>query len=286
MGEGAKITLLLLGALLAAGGAAGLIFGLSPAAAAFPARDLALPGMLALGLGWGLVLYAATLPLQEPVAASLSSYPLMLNARLEEPLSRWLWLVKWLLAIPHAAILVVLWVAFAMLTTAAFLAIVATGRYPAAWFATNVGILRWSWRVGYYAYSAIATDRYPPFTLRDADYPAHLDVEYPPRVSRWLALVKWSLLAIPHYLIIAVFVGTSSRDSEPATHGLVPLLVLFAGVALLFTGRYPRGIFDLQVGLHRWIYRVVTYACLMHDAYPPFRLDLGSDDPPAETSNA
>jgi hypothetical protein len=103
-----------------------------------------------------------------------------------------------------------------------------------------------------------------------------------------LALVKGWLLAIPHYLIIGVFSGTSvSSDSSgengnaalQTRGGLLPLLVLFAGVALLFTGRYPRGIFDLVVGLHRWIYRVITYVALMHDAYPPFRVDLGGDEP-------
>src|SRR5213080_5579530 len=140
--------------------------------------------------------------------AAPSVYPLRVEGELHDHLSRWRWLVKWVLVIPHFIALVFLWIAFVVLTVVAFFAILFTGRYPRAIFDFNVGVLRWSWRVGFYSYSALGTDRYPPFTLGDAaDYPATLYVAYPERLSRGLVLVKWWLLALPHYLILAFLIG-------------------------------------------------------------------------------
>jgi Domain of unknown function (DUF4389) len=136
------------------------------------------------------------------------SYPVQVRARLDEPLSRWLWLVKWLLAIPHYLVLFFLWTAFAVATVIAFFAIVVTGRYPRPLSGFNRGVLRWSWRAGYYSYSALGTDRYPPFSLdEEPGYPATLDIAYPQRLSRGLVLVKWWLPAIPQYAITAVLAG-------------------------------------------------------------------------------
>jgi hypothetical protein len=202
-------------------------------------------------------------------------YPVRVEGELDPHLNRWLWLVKWLLVIPHLVVLVFLWIAFIVLTVVAFFAILITERYPRGIFDFNLGVMRWTWRVAFYSYNALGTDLYPPFTLAPVDdYPARLDVAYPERLSRGLVLVKWWLLAIPQYLVVGLFVGGSGWGAN-----LVGLLVLIAAVALLFTGRYLPDIFDLVLGLDRWAVRVVAYAALMRDEYPPFRLDMGSREP-------
>ena len=214
--------------------------------------------------------------------------PVRVDGRLEEPLSRWLWLVTWLLLIPHYIVLFFLGIAFAVLTVVAFFAILVTGRYPRSIFEFNLGFLRWAWRVAFYGYGALATDRYPPFTLRDVpDYPARLHIDYPERLSRGLVLVKWWLLAIPHYLVVALFVGGGLGGDEGGWDlpGLVGVLVLVAAVALLFTTRYLRTVFDFVMGMHRWTPRVAGYAFLMTDRYPPFRLDMGGAEPVSEPEN-
>lgn len=216
-------------------------------------------------------------------------FPVTVRARLDAPLNRWLWLVKWLLLIPHYLVLLFLWLAFVLVTVVAFVAVLITGRYPAALFGFNLGVIRWTWRVGYYGYSALGTDRYPPFTLAEQpDYPATVDIAYPERLSRGLVLVKSWLLAIPHYLILSLLAGsgTVAASSAAGDHwratasgaGLLGLCVLFAAIALLFTGRYPDGLYDVVTGINRWGLRVLAYAALMTDRYPPFRLDQGGED--------
>ena len=206
-------------------------------------------------------------------AAGGGAYPVAVEARPDEPLSRWMWLIKWFLAIPHFVLLWFLWAAFFVLSAVAIVAVAFTGRYPRGLFDFNVGVMRWSWRVSYYAYGALASDRYPPFTLERADYPAELEVPYPERLSRWKALVKFWLLAIPHYAILAALLGTwnAADGSAAGVPGMLQVLVVIAAVVLLFTGRYPREVFDLVVGIHRWAFRVLAYAAGMRDEYPPFR---------------
>ena len=230
----------------------------------------------------------------EPAGASTGSdpgqypgrgTPVTLSAALDPALSRWKWLVKWFLAIPHFVVLLFLWVAFVVLTVVVFFAILFTGRYPRGIFDFNVGVLRWTWRVSFYATDGgLGTDRYPPFRLSaQPGDPASLDIAYPDRLSRGLVLVKWWLLAIPHYAVLAILVGGTFWGLEDHagiySGGLLSLLVLIAALALLFTGRYPESIFNLVVGLNRWFYRVVAYVALMTDAYPPFRLDQGGTEP-------
>lgn len=219
----------------------------------------------------------------EPVRPAV--YPVRVRGDLDERLSRWLWLVKWILAIPHYIILIFLWIGFLLLTIVAFFAILITGSYPRSIFDINVGIMRWSWRVMFYSYNALGTDRYPPFSLHANDnYPADLSVDYPEHLSRGLVLVKWWLLAIPHYLILwAMTSGTIIIDTDSDYFNFMPplldVLVLIAAIALLFTARYPRGVFDFVLGINRWAYRVTAYATLMRDEYPPFRLDQGAREP-------
>jgi hypothetical protein len=215
-----------------------------------------------------------------------------LTGELDPGLSRWLWLVKWLLLIPHYIVLLFLWIAYFAVTVIAFFAILFTARYPRPLFDFTTGVLRWSWRVGFYGYSALGTDRYPPFSLERTDHPGEIDVPYPERLSRGLVLIKWWLLAIPQYIVIAILAGNwsfgwgggwgddwgwwsawSSFAWGPSGGGLIAILVLFAAIALLFTGRYPRGLFQLTVALNRWVYRVVAYVSLMRDEYPPFSVE-------------
>jgi hypothetical protein len=196
-------------------------------------------------------------------------YPVSIRGELTDLPSRGWWLLKWLLAIPHYIILVFLWVAFVVVCIIAFFAILITAKYPKGLFTFNAGVLRWTWRVGFYSYSALATDKYPPFGLQpDDSYPADLSIEYPEKLSRGLVLVKWWLLAIPHYIVVAFLQGGAGEGGA----GLTPILALFAAIALLFTGKYPEDIFKLVVGMNRWTYRVAAYASLMTDQYPPYRL--------------
>lgn len=224
-------------------------------------------------------------------APSPSSYPARLTGRSDPNLSRWLWLLKMILAIPHYIVLTFLGAGFVITTVIAGFAILFTGRYPRRLFDFNVGVLRWNWRVGFYAYAALGTDQYPPFTLARTDYPADFDIAYPEHLSRGLVLVKSWVLAVPHLIIVALiaadlilYPGTATGDlasgaQSSSGFSLLNLLVVVAGTFLLITGQYPRGLFDLLLGINRWLYRTIAYVALMTDDYPPFRLDPGSDEP-------
>ncbi|MVU76048.1 DUF4389 domain-containing protein [Nocardia sp. ET3-3] len=207
-------------------------------------------------------------------------YPVRVRGDLDPGLSRWMWIVKWILAIPHYIVLIFLSIAYLVVSIIAFFAILFTESYPRQLFDFNVGVMRWSWRVRFYALTQLGTDRYPPFSLApDPDYPADLEVDYPERLNRWLVLIKWWLLAIPQYLILSAFFGNNRNMGA-----LVAILVIIAMVGLLFTAVYPAGLYDLLMGINRWSFRVRAYASLMTDAYPPFRLDQGAREPDAAAS--
>ena len=198
----------------------------------------------------------------------MKTYPVNIRGELTVPPGGGLWLVKWLLVIPHIFILFFLTIAFVCVCIIAFFNILFAGKYPKSLFEFNTGVLRWWWRVGFYSYEALGTDKYPPFSLDpDPDYPADLEIAYPEKLSSGLVLVKWWLLAIPHYIIVGILVGGWFEWRL----GLTTVLAIIGIIVVLFKGQYPPEIFKLVVGMNRWSYRVAAYASLMTDEYPPFR---------------
>jgi hypothetical protein len=270
----------------------GVLLGLAAAGVLSAYRSLPLESgsaavaLLVLGAAVALIILGAAglgrgiAPGASQEADRFGNEPAQLTGQLDPQLSRWLWLVKWILAIPHYIILALLWIAFLVVTVAAGFAVLFTGRYPASLFQFAVGVLRWNWRVSFYAYGVLGTDHYPPFTLARADYPAEFDVAYPVKLSHWKVLFKSWLFALPQLLIVAALTG-SLGSSSTAGISLLSLLVCIAAVILLFTGVYRPEIFDLLMGINRWSLRTITYAALLSDQYPPFRLDQGPFDPPA-----
>ena len=135
-------------------------------------------------------------------------YPVNVRGDLSIPPGRWVWLFKWLLLIPHMIVLFFLTIGAAFCWVVSLFAILFTGKYPRWAFDYNVGVMRWGWRVNFYGYQALGTDKYPPFSLEpDANYPADLTVAYPEKLSNGLVLVKWWLLAIPQLIIVGIFQG-------------------------------------------------------------------------------
>ena len=193
--------------------------------------------------------------------AGFSEYPVDLTVEYQEEVNRFLWLIKWLLLLPHFIVLWFLSLPTIITTPLSWLAVVILGHYPTLLWEYHSGLLRWGWRVSYYSYEAGNTDQYPPFSFHSReDYPADLVVEYSETSSRLTGLFRW-LLIIPHWIITAIL-------SE-----IVGILVLFALIMVLFAGRYPKALFDIIMGMNIWIYRVQAYGWLLVDEYPPFRFE-------------
>lgn len=188
--------------------------------------------------------------------AASAPYPVSINIDYPEGLSRWKIFVKWLLIIPHLVVLSLFALLYFITAIIAFFAILLTGRYPRGLFDLAVGFYRWQLRVNVYTW--LMRDEYPPFGV-GGDYPARLVVAYPEQLSRWKPLVKW-LLAIPHMIILYGYAL------------LAEVITFVAFFAILFTGRYPRALFDLVAGYYRWSTRVQLYAFLLTDQYPPFSI--------------
>ena len=185
-------------------------------------------------------------------------YPVRFDVEYPETLSRLLIFVKWLLVIPHVIVLYFLQIVSTVLLIIAFFAILITAKYPEGLFKFNLGVMRWGANVN--AYAGLLRDEYPPFSLDAGQYPVTLDVDYPTDLNRWMVLIKW-LLVIPHLIIVAILLVVAW------------IATIVAWFAILFTGSYPKGIFDFVVGVDRWNLRVSAYAGFMTDRYPPFSLD-------------
>jgi hypothetical protein len=190
-------------------------------------------------------------------AAAGGGYPIRLNVPYPSELNRWLPLVKWLLAIPHLIILYFLQIAQQVVWLISLVAILITGQFPAGLFKFQVGIFRWTYNV--HAYIALMRDEYPPFSFDAGEYPVAYDVDPPQNLNRWLVLVKW-LLIIPHLIVWMLL----------AIAWVVVVIIAF--FAILFTTKYPQGLFEFSEGVLRWQARIYGYFFLFTDEYPPFSL--------------
>ncbi len=212
-----------------------------------------------------------TTPTKAPPVAAVPTeapeYPIAVRVDYPERLSRLLIFVKWLLAIPHFIVLGLYMIGLFFVAIAAWFSILFTGNQPRGLFDVIAGFDRWWLRV--IAYVWLLTDEYPPFSNEPGGYPVDLEVEYPERLSRGLIFIKWAL-TLPHWIVLVFYAMAA---------GVVTIIAWFA---ILFTARYPRGLFDFVVGYLRWYLRVVAYqgflvyyvptymGGLLTDKYPPF----------------
>lgn len=186
---------------------------------------------------------------------SRSIYPVRFEIAYPERLSRWKAFLRWLLVVPAAAIYYLVVYASGYVAFAALLAILFRKRYPRWWFDFLVKVVQYASRVC--AYATLLRDEYPGL---ETEQEVYLEVDYPADLNRWLPLVKW-LLVLPHVVVLFFLILAAA------------VVTIVAWFAILLTARYPRGLFDFNVGVMRWSLRVTAYAlCLFTDRYPPFSL--------------
>jgi hypothetical protein len=194
-----------------------------------------------------------------PVVSAAPDYPARFDVEYPERLSRWKIFLKWLFAIPQFIIVYLLQIVGSVMVLIAFFSILFTKKWPRGMFDFMVQIQRWTANTLVYALT-LQRDEYPPFSGDAGEYPVQLEVDYDENLSRWMIFVKW-LLVLPH-LFVLLFLLTAAY-----------VVVFIAFFAILFTGRYPRGMFDFVTGALRWTFRVNAYGqWLMTDRYPPFSL--------------
>ena len=194
----------------------------------------------------------------EPTAAAPApGTPIQFEIEYPDDLSRLLIFVKWLLVIPHLIILGVLGFVQYVITIFAFFTVLFTKKYPEGLFKISVGVMRWNQNAN--AYMLLLRDEYPPFSWEPDEYPVTVEIEYPDELSRWAPLYKW-LLAIPNMIVFLIVAWVAY------------IVVFIAWFAILFTGKFPRGMFEFVEGTQRWGLRLNAYIYLMRDEYPPFSL--------------
>ncbi len=186
-----------------------------------------------------------------------AAFPVRFDVNYPELMSR-LTFLKWIMVIPHLIILYALNIVWEVLSLIALFAILITGAYPQGLFDFNYGIMRWQANVT--AYGQLLRDEYPPFSFDAGLYPVTLEIDTPTNLNRFAPLYKW-ILAIPHLIIVSVL-------------GFVAIFaVIYGGIMVLVSGKYPEGAFNFVVGVQRWSVRVTAYIFFMHDQYPPFSMD-------------
>src|SRR3954453_8214170 len=196
-------------------------------------------------------------PAAPPTTVSpAGGYPVHLDIERQEEYSRFMPLIKWLLAIPHYIALLILGIGALFVVLISWFAVLFTGRYPRGMFDFLVGVHRWALRV--IGYTDLLVDPYPPFPRDDdPNYPVEFDIDYPEHVERWRPLITW-LLVIP-YFIVAYLIYYLGR-----------IMVLFGFFTILFTTRFPEGMFNIVKISLRWMARASAYQYWMVTRYPPF----------------